>query len=349
MKNRFTLDDLYFVATLVTLTLALAYVLQCAYDMCVILSNLDNLGLAMLPIAPTFSVSSHIRSDRRFSETDRMRNYAGLHTPAYRVLNHVSKALLDAGLYGVCTVMNSRSQFKSISYKSLFSVTIDHGYSSVSIGARQVFGVDEWTRTIYHIDASGTMHTTPYHQGYDMTDVIAQVSEAIEVLADFYTADKLKALEEQRQSTDWMCYAAENVGVVRDWERATVKCWFVKWSNKSVEWTKFWGRMTPSGSKEYKTTTGSHRSAYQVVIGSTTYWLPHSILSREWELHGGRTFKSDHSVDYFQFSGVIDTIDLPVWWLEKTIGVDWADKVEPIGRSEFFKTYVNKPRRRRNR
>ena len=90
--------------------------------------------------------------------------------------------------------MNSRSQFKSISYKSLFSVTIDHGYSAVSIGARQVFGVDEWTRTIYHIDASGTMHTTAYHQGYDMTDVIAQVSEAIEVLKEFYTAEKLESI-----------------------------------------------------------------------------------------------------------------------------------------------------------
>lgn len=335
-----------------TIALIAFYILVCAYIVACTFQTIENLsilGASMFAFKPSFSVSPLVRSDRRYSESDPARYYGGLHTPAYRVLNHVSKTLLDRGLYSVCTTINSRGQHKHISYESLFSVNIEHGYSAVTIGARMIFAVDEWTRTIYHIDSNGRLAVTDYYQGYDMTDVIAQVSEAIEVLADFYTADKLKALEEQRQSTDWMCYAAENVGVVRDWERATVKCWFVKWSNKSVEWTKYWGRMTPSGSKEYKTTTGSHRSAYQVVIGSTTYWLPHSILSREWELHGGRTFKSDHSVDYFQFSGVIDTIDLPVWWLEKTIGVDWADKVEPIGRSEFFKTYVNKPRRRRNR
>lgn len=335
-----------------TIALIAFYILVCAYIVACTFQTIENLsilGASMFAFKPSFSVSPLVRSDRRYSESDPARYYGGLHTPAYRVLNHVSKTLLDRGLYSVCTTINSRGQHKHISYESLFSVNIEHGYSAVTIGARMIFAVDEWTRTIYHIDSNGRLAVTDYYQGYDMTDVIAQVSEAIEVLADFYTADKLKALEEQRQSTDWMCYAAENVGVVRDWERATVKCWFVKWSNKSVEWTKYWGRMTPSGSKEYKTTTGSHRSAYQVVIGSTTYWLPHSILSREWELHGGRTFKSDHSVDYFQFSGVIDTIDLPIWWLEKTIGVDWADKVEPIGRSEFFKTYVNKPRRRRNR
>ena len=133
---------------------------------------------------PSFTVSQLYRDERRYGESDRMRNYAGLHTPAYRVLNHVSTALLKAGLYGACTTMMSRSQFKHISYKSLFSVTIAYGYSSVTIGARQIFAVDEWTRTIYHIDASGRLHVTPYHQGYDVSDVIAQVSECIEVLKD---------------------------------------------------------------------------------------------------------------------------------------------------------------------
>ena len=347
MKNRFTLDDLYFVATIVTLTVALAYVLQCAFDMCVILSNLDSLGLAMLPIAPTFSVSSHIRSDRRYTETDRMRNYAGLHTPAYRVLNHVSKALLDAGLYGVCTVMNSRSQFKSISYKSLFSVTIDHGYSAVTIGARQVFGVDEWTRTIYHIDASGTMHTTAYHQGYDMTDVIAQVSEAIEVLKEFYTAEKLESIAQAQSAQDWFCYGADNLGVVKDYKRATVAVYLKQHSQKTVKWTKYWARETSDGSRQYKTTTGSHPSAYQIVVGDKAYWIPHSIMSSSWELHGGRKFVGDHGVSYLSWSAVPSKVDLPVWWLEKTVGLDWADKVEPIGRSEFFKRFTKQRRFRR--
>ena len=322
------------------------YIVDCTIDA---IANLELIGASMFAFKPSFSVSPLVRSDRRYSESDRPRNFGGLHTPAYRVLNHVSKALLDSGLYGVCTVMNSRSQHKHISYKSLFSVTISHGYSAVSIGARTIFAVDEWTRTIYHIDASGRLTACDYHQGYDMTDVIAQVSEAIEVLKDCYTADKLESIAQQERANDWFCYGADNLGVVKDWKRATVKCWFVKASNKSVEWTKFWAREMPNGSRQQKTSTGSHPSAYQVVIGSTAYWLPHSILSREWELHGGRTFKSDHSVPYFQFNGTVDTIDLPVWWLEKTVGVDWSDNVEPIGRSEFFKTYINKPRRRWNR
>ncbi len=65
--NRFTKDDFYFVATLFTLTFALAYVLQCAYDMCVILSNLDSLGFAMLAFKPAFpSIIDMVREDRRY-------------------------------------------------------------------------------------------------------------------------------------------------------------------------------------------------------------------------------------------------------------------------------------------
>ena len=56
--NRFSKDDFYFVATLFTLTFALAYVLQCVYDMCVILSNLESLGLAMLAFKPSFTISN---------------------------------------------------------------------------------------------------------------------------------------------------------------------------------------------------------------------------------------------------------------------------------------------------
>ena len=321
-----------------------AYIVACTFQT---IENLSLLGATMFAFKPSFTVANLVRNDRRYSESDRIRNYGGLHTPAYRVLNHVSKALLDSGLYGVCTVMNSRAQYKHISYKSLFSVTIDHGYSAVTIGARTIFAVDEWTRTIYHIDSNGRLAACDYHQGYDMTDVIAQVSECVEVLADFYTADKLETIAQQERANDWFCYGADNLGVVKDqWNRATVKCWFIRPSKKSVEWTKFWAREMPNGSRQQKTTTGSHPSAYQVVIGSTAYWLPHSILSREWELHGGRAFKSDHALPYFQFNGTVDTIDLPVWWLEKTVGVDWSDNVEPIGRSEFFKTYINKPRRR---
>ena len=301
----------------------------------------------MTTIQPTFSVSPFIRSDRRYTETDRQRNYAGLHTPAYRVLNHVSKTLLDAGLYNVCTVMNSRGQFKSISYKSLFSVTIDHGYSAVTIGARTIFAVDEWTRTIYHIDSNDVMRTTEYHQGYDMTDVIAQVSEAIEVLKEFYTAEKLESIAQAQSAQDWFCYGADNLGAVRDYKRATVAVYLKQSSQKTVEWTKYWARETSDGSRQYKTTTGSHPSAYQIVVGDKAYGIPHSIMSSSWELHGGRKFIGSHEVSYLSWSAVPSKVDLPVWWLEKTLGLDWADKVEPIGRSEFFKRFTKQRRFRR--
>ena len=346
--NKQTQSDLYFIATLGMLVLAMIYILVCAYDLCVILSNLDNLDLvgASMIFTPSFTVSNLVRSDRRYSETDPIRNFGGLHTPAYRVFNHVVKALLDSGLYGQCVVMDSRGQFKHVSYKSLFSVTIDHGYSVVSIGARQIFAVDEWSRDIYHIDSNGRLNATPYHQGYDMTDVIAQVSEALEVLKEFYTADKLKAIADAEKAQEWICYAADNLGVVKDCKRATVSVYLKKTSTKSVEWTKYWGRMTPNGTKEYKTTTGSHPSAYQVVLGKKTYWIPHSIMSSSWELHGGRKFIGDNGVAYLSWKTTTSTIDLPVWWLEKTVGLDWTDKVEPIDRSEFFKSHVTKPRRR---
>lgn len=332
-------QDLETIAIIAIYTIAFIYVVVCAFQT---LENLDLLGASMFAFKPSFTVANLVRSDRRYSESDSPRYYGGLHTPAYRVLNHVSTALLKAGLYGVCIVMDTRGQYKHISYKSLFSVTIDHGHSAVTIGARTIFAIDEWTKTIYHIDASGRLAATPYHQGYDMTDVIAQVSEAIEVLKEFYTADKLKAIADAEKAQQWICYAADNLGVVKDCERATISVYCIKWSNKSVEWTKFWGRMNPNGSKDYKTTTGSHPSAYYLAIGNKAYWVPHSILSREWELHGGRKFIGSHEVSYFTFTGNTTTIDLPVWWLEKTVGVDWSDKVEPIGRSEFFKTYFPK-------
>lgn len=330
------------IAIITFFIIAALYIVACGIQT---LENIDILGASML-FTPSFSVKRFIPSARRYSESDPNRCFAGLHTPAYRVLNHVSKTLLDSGLYGVCNVVNSRGQFKTIGYKSLFSVTISHGYSAVTIGARTIFAVNEWNREIYHIDASGRLAVTPFYQGYDMTDVIAQVSEAIEVLKDCYTSDKLDAIERASRANDWILDDTDNLGTVKTYKRETVRCWFVRHSSKSIEWAKQWRRTTPSGSTEWKITTGSHPSAYQVVIGSTAYWLPHSILSRCWEVHGGRTLSSDHGVSYFQFNGTLDTIDLPVWWLEKTVGLDWSDNVEPIDRSEFFKTYINKRRRR---
>ena len=178
-----------------------------------------------------------------------------------------------------------------------------------------------------------------------MSDVIAQTIEALEVVAEHYDAEKYKAIDATKARQQWYCYAADNLGVVNDtWERATVSLWHIKDSTRSVEWTKYWGRETPSGSKQYKTTTGSHPTAYRVAIGDTAYWIPHSICSRTTALHGGRYVRHDGADRFLGFHMHVQELDLPVWWLEKTVGVDWADKVEPIGRSEFFKSFI-KPRR----
>jgi len=340
-------QNLETIALIALYTIVAVYFVACLFQT---IENLELIGASMLAFKPSFSVDSLVSKTRKYGESDKARYFGGLHTPVYRVLNHMSKALLDRGLYGVCLTMMSRSQHKTISYKSLFSVTISHGYSSVTIGARTIFAVDEWTRTIYHIDATGRLAVTDYYQDYDMTDVISQVSECVDVLGDYYTPERLKAIETKRRSHNWSLSNTENIGTVNNqWKRATVQCYFLRYSTKSVDWRKQWVRTSPTGSTEWKITTGSHHSAYQVVIGNKAYWLPHSILSREWELHGGRTFKSDHSEDYFVFNGNKVTIDLPLWWLEKTVGVEWRDNVAPIGRVAFLRNHVNKRKRRWNR
>ena len=346
--NRLTKDDFYFVATLVTLTFALAYVLQCAYDMCVILSNLDSLGFAMLALKPSFTIAN-LRDDRRYSNSDRLRNYVGLHTPIYRVLNHAQKFILSKGLSRDFDIHMNRGQQKWIYREGVLNISLSRGYSEVTIGARRIFAICEWTRTIHHINQFGMLvKGTKYTQDYDMTDVIAQVTDALEVIAEHYNAEKYKAIDADKARQEWFCYAADNLGVVNDtWQRATIKLWHIKDSNKSVEWTKYWGRETPTGAKQYKTTTGEHPSAYLVAIGDKSYWVPHSICSRTTTLHGGRQVRHDGAGRFLGFDMSTSTLDLPVWWLEKTIGVDWADNVAPLGRSAFFKAFVPKRRWRR--
>ena len=341
--NRFSKDDFYFVATLFTLTFAVAYVLQCIYDTCIILSNLESLGLSMLAIKPSFTIAN-LRDDRRYSDSDRLRNYVGLHTPVYRVLNHAERFILDRLIGRDFDIHMNRGQQKWIYREGVLNISMDRGYSEVIIGARRIFAICEWTRTIHHINQFGMLvKGARYTQDYDMTDVIAQVTEALEVIAEHYDADKYEAIDADKARQEWYCYGADNLGVVNDtWKRATIQLWHKQDSKKSVEWTKYWGRETLVGAKEYKTTTGSHPSAYLVNIGGNEYWVPHSICSRTTTLHGGRQVRHDGADRFIGFDMSLSTLDLPVWWLEKTVGLDWADKVEPIGRSEFFKTIKRK-------
>ncbi len=342
MNNK---SDQIFIACVIAMwVLSAIFFIDCLFKT---LENLELLGASML-IKPSFSISN-LRSDRRYSNSDRLRNYVGLHTPIYRVLNHAQKFILQRRIHRDFDIHMNRGQQKWIYREGVLNIRLDRGYSAVSIGARTIFAVDEWTRTIYHINQFGMMiKGMKYTQDYDMTDVIIQVTEALEVIAEHYDAEKYKAIDADRARQNWFCYAADNLGVVNDtWQRATIKLWHKRDSRKSVEWTKFWGRETPNGSKQYKETTGEHPSAYLVNIGGNEYWIPHSICSRTTELHGGRQVRHDGSDRFLGCAMSTSTIDLPVWWLEKTLGVDWSDKVEPIGRSAFFKTIKRRRQWRR--
>ena len=303
-----TKPDYLFIAVFALWILSALYLIDCAYDMCVILSNLDNLELlgASMIFKPSFTVSQLVRGDRRYTESDRMRNYAGLHTPIYRVLNHVSKSLLDSKLYGACTTMMSRGQVKHISYKSHFSVNLAHGYSSVTIGARTIFAVDEWTRTIHHINQFGMLVTVPYYQDYDMTDVIAQVSECIEVLKDCYKP----VASEPVQETQWILKQ-----VIKDrpyhgpikGSSVSVRARLLTTSRNLVHWKVEW--MDTDNPSRTRIESGVWAKAYKVEIEGATAWLPHSIL--------GEIYSSPWAYSRIKHPTV--TIDIPEWWYQKSI------------------------------
>ena len=296
-------EEIQIVITLSIWLLATIYFIDCLFST---LENLNILGASMLAFKPSFSVSPLVSKSRKFGESSKGREFCGLHTPAYRVLNHVSRALLDSGLYGVCVVMNSRGYHKHISYKSLFSVTISHGYSSVTIGARKIFAVDENTRTIYHIDAKGVLHVTPYHQGYDMTDVISQVSETIEVLADCYVAPVIEYVEPKK-----IWWTLKEVVLDRPYHEpikgrsVSVVAKFLKNSKNSVRWCVDWmDRDNPSHERREK---GGWYTAYKVEIDGVVAWLPHSIL-------GGL-----HNTPFTQANQKACRLDVPEWWVRKNI------------------------------
>jgi hypothetical protein len=299
MKNQ----KIQIVITLAIWLLATIYFIDCLFST---LENLNILGASMLAFKPSFSVSPLVSKSRKFGESSKGRLFCGLHTPAYRVLNHVSRALLDAKLYGACVVMNSRGYHKHISYKSLFSVTISHGYSAVTIGARKIFAVDENTRTIYHIDSAGALHVTPYHQGYDMTDVISQVSEAIEVLADCYVAPVVERVKEEP-----IWWTLKRVMLDRPYHgpikgrSVSVVAKYLRSSKKEVRWCVEW--MDKNNPSKTKIEKGGWNTAYMVEIDGIVAWLPHSIL-------GGL-----HNSPFTWNNRKACRLDVPEWWVRKNI------------------------------
>ena len=304
-----TKPDYLFIAVFALWILSALYFIDCTIDMVTILSSLDAtdaIGASMFAFKPSFTVSNLVRNDRRYGESDRMRNYAGLHTPIYRVLNAVSKALLKAGLYGACETMMSRGQCKRIAYKSLFSVDLAHGYSSVSIGARQVFAVDEWTRTIYHIDASGRLAVSDYHQNYDMTDVIAQVSECIEVLKDCYKPAPVEPVQETRWALKQVIKDRPYHAPIKG-SSVSVQATLLASSRNLVHWKVEWYDMdNPSRTR---IESGVWAKAYKVEINGVVAWLPHSIL--------GGLHRSPFGGS--RVAHPTATIEVPEWWYNKTI------------------------------
>ena len=298
-----TKQNLQTIGIIAIYTMAIAYIILCTFQT---IENLNILGASMLAFKPSFSVSPLVSKSRKFGESNKGRLFCGLHTPAYRVLNHVSRALLESKLYGACVVMNSRGYHKHISYKSLFSVTISHGYSSVTIGARQIFAVDENTRTIYHIDSAGVLRVTPYHQGYDMTDVISQVSEAIEVLADCYVAPVVERVKEEP-----IWWTLKRVMLDRPYHgpikgrSVSVVAKYLRSSKKEVRWCVEW--MDKNNPSKTKIEKGGWNTAYMVEIDGIVAWLPHSIL-------GGL-----HNSPFTWNNRKACRLDVPEWWVRKNI------------------------------
>jgi hypothetical protein len=299
MKNQ----KIQIILTIAIWAIGAIYFIDCLFNT---LENLELLGASMLAFKPSFSVDSLVSKSRKFGETSKGRFFCGLHTPAYRVLNHVSKALLDSGLYGACVVMNSRGYHKHISYKSHFSVTISHGYSAVTIGARKIFAVDENTRTIYHIDSTGRLAVTDYYQDYDMSDVISQVTEAIEVLADCYVPEPVEVVEVKpiRWTLKRVILDRPYHGPIKG-RKVSVVAKLLRASKKQVRWCVEW--VDKDNNENTKIEKGGWHTAYKVEIDGVVAWLPHSIL-------GGL-----HNIPFTERNQNACRLDVPEWWVRKNI------------------------------
>lgn len=338
-----TKQNLQTIAIIAIYTMAIAYVILCTFQT---IENLSTLGASMLAFKPSFSVDSLLSKTRKYGESSHNRNFCGLHTPIYRVINFAQDFILQHRIARDFMMNTSRGQAKWIvQHNDALSIQMAYGYSTVKIGARTIFAVDENTRTIYHIDATGRLAVTDYYQDYDMSDVNAQVLEVLEVIADHYNAEKYETIDSDAKQYDWQLMEDSCEFVERtEWKRVTVKVWCLNLSKTSVKWERQYGRINRNGSVSYKTETGDYPKAYKVAIGDVVAWVPHSIMSRRSTLHGGRVAIHKGDDNFLGCYSHAQPIDLPVWWLEKTVGVDWSDKVAPIGRSAYIKMVQRKRR-----
>jgi len=259
----------------------------------------------------TFSLASLVSPERRYSESDSPRYYAGLHTPIYRVLNALESMILDARLSRHFEVNTTRGFSKSIYHVSGLLVAMQHGYSVVKLGARVIFAIDENTRTIYELDEQGNVASCDYRQGYDMTDVIAQVVEAFEVIAERCNVlDSEFVAPEPKAPITWELQSRYSFGDKPEFKSYTgrtveVSVLLLTESKKSYKWHHRY--VNASNRYDIREDRGSLPTAYKVEIGGVSAWLPQSIMGY------------DRVLRYDLHSKHPATISVPAWWYKKNI------------------------------
>ena len=83
-----TTNRFFHLATVILWILGALYFVDCLFHT---IENLSLLGATMI-FKPAFpSIIDMVRDERRYGESDRMRNYAGLHTPASECLTMLLK------------------------------------------------------------------------------------------------------------------------------------------------------------------------------------------------------------------------------------------------------------------
>ena len=121
MTNK-SIDSIFIVIFYI---IAFIYIVACAFDT---IDNLAILGASMFAIKPSFTIAN-LRDQRRYSDSDRLRNYVGLHTPIYRVLNHAQKFILSKGLSRDFDMHTNRGQQKWIYREGVLNISLNRGYS----------------------------------------------------------------------------------------------------------------------------------------------------------------------------------------------------------------------------
>ena len=82
-------DKIFLSLVIAMWVLSAIYFIDCLFNT---IENLELIGASMLAFKPSFTISN-IRDTRRYSDSDRLRNYVGLHTPIYRAVSYTHLTL----------------------------------------------------------------------------------------------------------------------------------------------------------------------------------------------------------------------------------------------------------------